>query len=357
MARPKYKHSKEQSGEFLRQTLPLMSKQSAALHPITYAVWYEHVSGINVGLSKAIDALVASGKMLDEELIDELYQQHVAPVDEAKVQRVTENFQELLTRMSLSAKQTGEQADHYGSALQDWEKQLSETTGDGSQPVTGLQTILKNTGVMKESVDGLKNRLNESESEIGTLRVALVRAREEAMVDALTGLLNRNGFESTIAEYRAAATKVPENLSLLMLDIDHFKRVNDNFGHLFGDKVIRAVAQTIKSNIKGQDVAVRYGGEEFLVFLPETPLEGALHLAEKLRSLIASSRIKRTNSDEKLESVTISIGVAAYQPGETIEALVGRADTALYAAKSHGRNVVTPATTSSRSSGGVVLQS
>ncbi len=259
MVSHKYTHSKDQSAEILRQTLPLMSKQSAALHPVSYAVWYEYVSGT-----------------------------------------------------------------------------VSESETD-------LQDILQNTGIMKESVGGLKNRLDESQSEIESLRVELVRAREEAMTDALTGPQNRKGFERRLAEYLGPGMELPEHLSLMMLDIDHFKRVNDTFGHLFGDKVIRAVAQVIKSNIKGQDIGVRYGGEEFLVFLPETSIDGALRLAEKLRSLIASGRIKRTNSDETVESVTISIGVVGYRPAEAIEALIGRADAALYISKSNGRNRVTAA--------------
>jgi diguanylate cyclase len=343
MAAPKYTHTKDQSAEFLRQTLPLMAKQSAALNPVSYAVWYEHVSGINTGLSKAIDVLIATGKALDEETINALYSQHVADADEGKVQRLTQSFQELLKIMSLSAKQTGEQASQYSLALAQWEKLLSTTPDTGSELETGLQAILQNTGLMQESVGGLKNHLDASQSEIETLRVELVRAREEAMTDALTGLQNRKGFERRLAEYIDAGLKLPENLSLMLLDIDHFKRVNDTFGHLFGDKVIRAVAQVIKSNIKGQDIGVRYGGEEFLVLLPDTSIDGALQLAEKLRGLIASGRIKRTNNNETVESVTISIGVAGYRSGETIEALIGRADAALYTSKTNGRNRVTAA--------------
>jgi diguanylate cyclase len=343
MAAPKYTHTKDQSAEFLRQTLPLMAKQSAALNPVSYAVWYEYVSGINPGLSKAIDMSITAGKTLDEETTLALYSQYVAQVDDAKVQQLTESFQDLLTKMSLSAKQTGEQASQYGSALAQWEMQLSAAPATGGQSETDLQDILQNTGLMKESVGGLKNRLDASQSEIETLRVELVRAREEAMTDALTGLHNRKGFERRLADYPDGGLSLPKNLSLMMLDIDHFKRVNDSFGHLFGDKVIRAVAQTIKSNIKGQDIGVRYGGEEFLVFLPETSIDGARHLAEKLRGLIASGRIKRSHNNETVESVTISIGVAGYQSGETVEALIGRADAALYTSKTNGRNRVTAA--------------
>ncbi len=343
MASTRYVHSKEQSAEFLRQVLPLMSKQSAALHPISYAVWYEYVSGINPGIRKAVDGFSGNGKTLDEEAVQDLYARHVAEADEAKVQRISASVQEVLANMSLSAQQTGEQANQYGSALAQWGNQLLVPPGTEINADAGLQGMLQNTGLMKESVAGLKHRLDESHTQIETLRVELLRAREEAMSDALTGLLNRKGLERKLSEQLGADMELSANQSLLMLDIDHFKRVNDSFGHLFGDKVIRAVAQVIKGNIKGQDIGVRYGGEEFLILLPETPINGALILAEKLRGLIASSRIKRIHSDEMLESVTISIGVASHQNGETLEALIARADAALYVSKSNGRNRVTAA--------------
>jgi diguanylate cyclase len=350
MAEKKYPHSKEQSAEFLRQVLPLMSRHSAALHPISYALWYEYVAGINPALRNAVDSACVDGKTLDDAMVSELYAQYVAEPDHAKVQHISANVQKVLEAMSQSARETGEHANQYGSALQDWQHQLSAPAGAVGVANSGLQEILRNTGAMKESVNGLKSRLDESQTQIETLRVELQRAREEAMGDALTGLLNRKGLEKKLAEQFGGAAALPASLSVLMLDIDHFKRVNDSFGHLFGDKVIRAVAGVIKGNIKGQDIGVRYGGEEFLVLLPETPLDGALALAEKLRTLVASSRIKRQNSDEKLESVTISIGAAFRERDEALEALVERADTALYASKSNGRNRVTAAATAAPAS-------
>ena len=350
MATTKYAHSKEQSAEFLRQVLPLMSKQSAALHPISYAVWYEYVAGINPEIRKAIDGVSANGKTLDDTAVYALYAQHVAEADETEIQRISASVQEVLADISLSTREAGEQAKQYGSALQRWGDRVSTPTGAETKSAPDFRDILQSTGLMKESVDGLKSRLDQSQTQIETLRIELLRAREEAMSDALTGLLNRKGLERKLVEQLGPDMKLPGNLSLLMLDIDHFKRVNDSYGHLFGDKVIRAVAQVIKGNIKGQDIGVRYGGEEFLILLPETPGDGALVVAEKLRSLIASSRIKRINSEEMLESITISVGFASYQDGEELETLIGRADAALYASKSNGRNRVTAAATMAQDS-------
>jgi diguanylate cyclase len=119
--------------------------------------------------------------------------------------------------------------------------------------------------------------------------------------------------------------------------------VNDTHGHLLGDKVIRAVAHVLCSNIKGRDVAVRLGGEEFAILLPDTSVHGATTLAEKIRTLVASGRIRRNEGGELVGQITLSLGVAAAEKGDTIEALIERADRALYAAKRAGRNRVSVA--------------
>jgi diguanylate cyclase len=125
-----------------------------------------------------------------------------------------------------------------------------------------------------------------------------------------------------------------------MADIDHFKRVNDSYGHLIGDKVLHAVGRALQANVKGKDTASRFGGEEFAVLLPQTPLEGAARLAETLRTTVASGRVKSIGSGETVGNITISIGVACYRAGEPAAELIARADRALYAAKASGRNRV-----------------
>jgi diguanylate cyclase len=125
-----------------------------------------------------------------------------------------------------------------------------------------------------------------------------------------------------------------------MADIDHFKRVNDSYGHLIGDKVLHAVGRALQANVKGKDTASRFGGEEFAVLLPQTPLEGAARLAETLRATIASGRVKSVGSGETVGNITISIGVACYRAGEPAAEFIARADRALYAAKTRGRNRV-----------------
>ncbi|MFN3883465.1 MAG: GGDEF domain-containing protein [Rhodocyclaceae bacterium] len=163
------------------------------------------------------------------------------------------------------------------------------------------------------------------------------------MIDGLTGLTNRRGFDAKLAACLDEASDEVIGPSLLMIDIDHFKRINDSYGHLFGDKVIRSIATILRDNVKGRDVAARYGGEEFVVLLRDTPLAGAETLAEKIRRLVERSRIKRIGSDEVLSTLTVSLGIACRLPGESGEALIARADAALYRSKQNGRNRVTVA--------------
>ena len=166
------------------------------------------------------------------------------------------------------------------------------------------------------------------------------------MLDPLTGLTNRRGFDLAIAaaakEVEAGATPGP---CLLMIDLDSFKRLNDTYGHPFGDRVLIKVAEILRANVKGKDTAARYGGEEFAVLLPQTPRGGAVGLAEALRAMVASSRVRQNGKNETwVGNFTVSIGVADLVPGESAADLVARADRALYTAKTQGRNRVQLAT-------------
>jgi diguanylate cyclase len=136
------------------------------------------------------------------------------------------------------------------------------------------------------------------------------------------------------------AIELGEPLSLLMLDIDHFKSFNDNYGHLTGDQVLRLVGISMRQTIKGQDITARYGGEEFAVVLPNTPLRQALTVADHIRRAVMAKELKKKSTGELLGRVTLSVGVSTLQPGDDMDALIGRADACLYAAKRNGRNRV-----------------
>jgi diguanylate cyclase len=338
----KYPETHERSAEYLRLALGLMSKHDAALNPITYAVWYEYASGRNAELKREVDAITSSSQKLDEVTTRRLHQTHIAELDEQTIARLNAEFQRLLAEVSESAARTGDDANQFGTRLEELGRELAK---DMSVPLLNerVNGVLRDTRKIQGSITTLTHRLEASQSEIAHLRDELVRVREEALIDGLTGLLNRKAFDERIDAALLQAQQSACGPCLVMIDIDHFKGLNDSFGHVFGDRVIRTIAELLKATVKGQDIVARFGGEEFALLLPETPLPGAQVVAERLREAVARSRIRRLNSEESIGSITVSAGVASYRPGESVATFIDRADAALYLSKTEGRNRVSVA--------------
>ena len=161
-----------------------------------------------------------------------------------------------------------------------------------------------------------------------------------AREDALTGLANRRHFRDEAERTIARSSRYEEALSLIMLDIDRFKRINDSRGHNIGDEVLKETVQRCLGGLRGTDLLARWGGEEFIALLPHTHLAEALQVAERLRETLAASPIASSSGPVP---ATLSGGVAQWQSGETLDAMLSRADAALYRAKQEGRNRILPA--------------
>ena len=157
--------------------------------------------------------------------------------------------------------------------------------------------------------------------------------------DALTGLHNRGWLDEMFEREIRRSERDGHALCLLMIDVDHFKNINDSFGHVAGDKVLVAVGESINTPLRPNDLVARYGGEEFCVLLPETRLDNGIDIAERLRKRI-SGAVPMMIDGKQLPVITVSIGVTAFRPGSSLEALLAAADKAMYAAKNAGRNCV-----------------
>jgi diguanylate cyclase (GGDEF)-like protein len=161
--------------------------------------------------------------------------------------------------------------------------------------------------------------------------------------DPLTGLANRRQFELTLASEVDRVARAGEPALVLMIDIDHFKKVNDTWGHATGDAVIQFVATTLAQSVRGQDCVARYGGEEFAIILPTTSIDAAMHVGDNIRTALTRRPFAASSVEETVRAVTVSIGVSCYDPGESLAQLVQRADAALYQAKKAGRDRVVAA--------------
>ncbi len=174
------------------------------------------------------------------------------------------------------------------------------------------------------------------------LKSAHEKMRVLAMHDELTELWNRRAFYSHAAAELEHTRREKTSLCIIMLDIDHFKSVNDRFGHLVGDQALKMIADTLRKNVRQYDRVGRWGGEEFIVILPTTALEEAARIAERLRTEVASAELTLEAADEGVLRLQISLGVASFKDGDSIslDTLVDRADEMLYLAKDKGRNQV-----------------
>lgn len=207
----------------------------------------------------------------------------------------------------------------------------------------GYLLVLAETTIIGGFISGLRGKLRDRNHE---LRQAMEKIQELVNVDALTGVYNRRRLFEVISEESNRYSRSPGSFSICLLDVDHFKTVNDTHGHQAGDCILRSVAQCVAKGLREIDCFGRYGGEEFLIILPQTPLSGAWIKAERVRESIEALAFPGLNQSIK---ITVSIGIAEFQCGESTDDTLARADKALYDAKHGGRNQVMPPVDTSNS--------
>lgn len=330
-----YPESVEESTSILRLALKNISKYNLPYSPITYLIWYEYAAGRNEALIQDIERILETKKPITAKVIDRLFKDHLADQKILLAEEKAKNFQNILVEMTKHLSQSGKEIDAQGNVLEACAADLSQASS--MDTITGItERIIAETKAMVESSKTLKHQLDLTVSQIGTLSEELEEIKQAAKTDMLTRLLNRRGFEEVMVKILEDQNAFP--LSLVMLDIDHFKRVNDTYGHLIGDNVLKVLGKLLKDSIKGKDIAARFGGEEFVLMLPQTPIEGAYSLAEQIRISLEQMKWKIKDSGTSLGKISISLGLALYREGEPMDKAIKRADDALYHAKNTGRN-------------------
>ncbi len=311
-----------------------------AATPRNYEIWYTYATGYNSTLNQSINEALASKGSLSPLDLDQIYDAHLSPA------RLTDRIDtvgakvldEIDQVMSMIDAAVGS-ASNYTETLFDATQKLGTAKDrDGLRAI--VESLVLTAKDMEKTNQTLEKRLNASRQEINQLQQNLEAVRTESLTDPLTSLANRKYFDQALDKAIRDTLQTAEPLSLVLIDIDHFKHFNDVFGHLTGDQVLRLVAMSVKQNVKGQDLAARYGGEEFAVVLPSTALRQALTVADHIRRAVMMKELMKRSTGEHLGRVTVSIGVASFLPGEQAQSLIERADACLYAAKRHGRNRV-----------------
>ncbi|MFI4866724.1 MAG: GGDEF domain-containing protein [Steroidobacterales bacterium] len=324
-----------------------MARHSAGFHPLSYSVWYEYAAGFNPALRAAIDARLLQAPLLTDRDIEELFDAHVAMRDIDSSARMRAEIARMIDHVDGVAVDAGQEVQHYGNELDGYRDRLR---GDGGKESVDqvVESLIGETTRVRMKTGIYHEHLKKSSEEVERLRGELELVQGLALTDPLTGLLNRRGFDSQMQRISHGSV---QGCTLLIVDIDHFKAINDAHGHLLGDKVIIAVANVLRGCIGDRGPIARIGGEEFAVLLSHTSSAGGVELAERIRAAVERGKIRRADSDESIGNVTVSLGLATCGENEQFEAMIARADRALYQSKTAGRNRVTVA---ERAAGAVV---
>ena len=330
-------------GAIANQVLGALSERSIAPTPENYTVWYCYLSGEHPEIKKALTSLLASNPAFGASELKKLFDTFIgrdrqASAIDSVAAQLMEELQDVLKNLHHANTVSGS----YGESLDT----LSGAIGRGVNPSDlqpAISAVAQATQTMVSENLALASQLTTSTSEINQLKTDLEDMRIQALTDGLTGIANRKCFDVEIENAIQFAKSENVAVSLLMLDIDHFKSFNDTHGHQVGDQVIKLLADILKDSVKGQDTPARYGGEEFSIILPETKLQGAVGLAEALRNRIVKRPLVNKVTGDSFGKITISVGAAQHIADESSEDFIARADKALYGAKNAGRDQVVAA--------------
>ena len=315
-----------------------MRMHSFPSYPRAFEVWYAHLLGAVPALSVELQHALVGGGSVGATVIDDFYNRYLGT--EHFAEKANRTSSQILDEIATLTHQLNEAL----GASERYQGEISALSEHGPpsadrpmlrQWVEAL--VLSTRGEVARKAK-LELQLRDSAREIRNLRNALEATRIEAMTDSLTGLANRRHFEETLHTCFEVATSDGNPLTLVIVDVDFFKRFNDDHGHATGDQVLRLVARTMTDHMVDRAVVTRFGGEEFAIILPDTNLNDGKLFAEAVRQALLKRELIKRSTNEKLGRITISSGVAAYKLGETPTSLIERADQALLAAKRTGRN-------------------
>ena len=333
------------SWEFARNAVKSLEEYGIKPEANHFAVWIAYHSKSNPALCEDIDHLIGKAKHIDEHVCASLFERYLER--DALSEKILIAGNSVADEISDIMKDIGDveqKTKAFNVQLEDAKSALS--SADSQQKVNSIVTSLKDaTTAMEENSKALETRLAQSRSEIDSLRKELEVVRSEAATDALTGASNRKTFDLALKDAIQSSKKNRKPFSLIMVDIDKFKRINDTWGHQTGDQVICFVAGVMMREMPEGGTVARLGGEEFALIAPNTDEMQARMLSERIRKIVENKKLIRRASKEDLGKITISLGYGSHDKVTEPADFVERIDEALYKAKNNGRNRSHPAQT------------
>lgn len=321
------------------RALELMKAYGSSASPRSYAVWYTYVAGLSPHLNDALKRITTEHGVLSEANIDLLHETYLDgrsvtnQVEQTSSTVITE-INDIMEMLDLALGSTAK----YGESLETFSADLAAPSANRGRVREIVSSLVVATREVSATNRTLEARMLETRNEVEGLRETLEAVRVEALTDPLTGLANRKHFEEMLVKGIDNAAVQRSALSLIVIDIDHFKRFNDTYGHLTGDQVLRLVGIAMREQVKTRATLARFGGEEFGIVLPDTDQDAARVVAERIRTNVMGRELVKRSTGESLGKVTISVGVATVRRGDTSVSLLERSDQCMFAAKRAGRN-------------------
>ena len=340
MASSQDKSEYEKSSLVLKKALTLMVKNRIPPNPNHYSVWYTFADKSNFDLCREMSDVIARG-FCTETKSRELYNKYIASESEKSLELIKKDLEKMVCEMSSSITDASAGTALFQSKISTSFDKLKKAENGGltiEETMSVMHEMVKNSKEVAKNVEVFSRQLSKAQMEISELKDQISLFQRDACTDALTDLLNRRSFEIDLNSL--GERDVP--FSIIMCDIDYFKRLNDTYGHQVGDIALRMVARVFSEKTRESAMAYRYGGEEFVMLLPETPVSIARQIADSMRRRIEKLSIIIKETGTKVSNVTASFGVAASDGSESPSAAVKQADQQLYEAKRLGRNRVMP---------------
>ena len=333
--------SVEKSRQIANKALARLQKEGLPGIPEFYHLWYAYYAESAPDLVRSIQILESNKMPFSEDRCFELYNHFLSHQRERKlVEDAGHRIQRVLSEVIRLLDASGVETTRFSAALTDFSGQMIDEETSIFQLRAIIDEVVLETRKVIDQNKQLSTALDTTVTEVKELKENLDSVRKEAMTDPLTNIANRKAFDARLRADSIQSMEDGQPMCLIMLDIDHFKKINDTYGHQVGDKVIQLVAKTLVDCVKGQDMAARFGGEEFSIILPRTHLKNAVTLADDIRNRIAGKALSSKTTGESYGTVTLSLGIAQFRHGESLSSLIERADQALYVAKRNGRNRV-----------------
>jgi len=333
----------QKAAETLRVAVPLMIKYQVPTTPPNYALWYTYVEETQPELNEELNEIIAEYGICLPSHNKDLYQTYIADKKESHIYELRSNLEILVNEIFRSMKDTLADTNSFEKAIEQSFSNLEKIDNEGitfDELLSLVRNLVNESKLIKHSTSHFNEQLNTASSEISDLREQLEKVQKDALHDSLSGLLNRGAFDKDLSFYCSSEQSYP--LCLVLVDIDNFKSLNDAYGHVFGDMVIKAIAKRLQANCRDNIAAYRYGGEEFALLIPNKPLRIARQFAETVRRSVEKITVKDKRSGEQVTNISASFGVAEFKETESPISLIDSADQQLYKAKSLGRNRVMP---------------